>query len=218
MVSTARCWPFLGAHVLESVRACAGRDIGGLIRYSPAAFAEAGEKGKRDQEQIAAIAQGAGLALQGPNCLGMINYVDAVPLVAEAAPFDEAAGSSEQGVAVVSQSGAMASAVRVALHARGIGVSYSVSTGNEASLGAEDFLEEFIADRHTRVDCHVDGADPPGEVPGISPPGRAMPASLSSCIILGAAPRDVKQPKLTLAQCPVTMRSWPRRWWREEYF
>ena len=45
----------------------------------------------------------------------------------------------------------MASAVRVALLARGIGVSYSVSTGNEASLGAEDFLEEFIDDPHTRV-------------------------------------------------------------------
>ena len=136
------------AHVLESVRACAEKGIRGLIVLA-GGFAEAGEKGKRDQEQIAAIAQSSGLALQGPNCLGMINYVDGVPLMFGVAPF-EALGN-RQGVAVVSQSGAMASAVRVALHARGIGVSYSVSTGNEASLGAEDFLEEFIADRHTRV-------------------------------------------------------------------
>jgi acetate---CoA ligase (ADP-forming) len=136
------------AHVVDSVRACADKGIGGLIVLA-GGFAEAGEKGRREQEQIAAIAQGSGLALQGPNCLGMINYVDGVPLMFGVAPFEVL--GNRQGVAVVSQSGAMASAVRVALHARGIGVSYSVSTGNEASLGAEDFLEEFIADPHTRV-------------------------------------------------------------------
>jgi acyl-CoA synthetase (NDP forming) len=136
------------AHVVDAVRACADKGIGGLIVLA-GGFAEAGEEGKRAQEQIAAIAQDAGIALQGPNCLGTINYVDGVPLMFGVAPF-EALGD-RKGVAVVSQSGAMASAVRVALHARGIGVSYSVSTGNEASLGAEDFVEEFIADPHTRV-------------------------------------------------------------------
>jgi acetate---CoA ligase (ADP-forming) len=136
------------AQVLDSVRACAEKGIGGLIVLA-GGFAEADEEGKNAQEQIAALAQGAGLALQGPNCLGMINYVDGVPLVFGTAPFD--ALGDRKGVAVVSQSGAMASAVRVALQARGIGVSYSVSTGNEAALGAEDFLEEFIADPHTRV-------------------------------------------------------------------
>ena len=136
------------AHVLDSVRACAAKGIGGLIVLA-GGFAEAGEQGKSAQEQLAAIAQGADLALQGPNCLGSINYVNGVPLMFGTAPFD--ALGDRTGVAVVSQSGAMASAVRVALQARGIGVSYSVSTGNEAVLGAEDFLEEFIADPHTRV-------------------------------------------------------------------
>jgi acetate---CoA ligase (ADP-forming) len=135
-------------HVVETVRACAEKKMGGLIVLA-GGFAEAGEQGKRAQEQIAAIALRSGLALQGPNCLGMINYVDGIPLMFGSAPFDEL--GDRKGVAVVSQSGAMASAVRVALQARGIGVSYSVSTGNEASLGAEDFLEEFIADPHTRV-------------------------------------------------------------------
>jgi acyl-CoA synthetase (NDP forming) len=135
-------------HVADAVRACAEKGMGGLIVLA-GGFAEAGEEGKRAQEQIAAIAQGAGIALQGPNCLGTINYVDSVPLMFGVAPFESL--GDRKGVAVVSQSGAMASAVRVALHARGIGVSYSVSTGNEASLGAEDFLEEFITDPHTHV-------------------------------------------------------------------
>lgn len=136
------------AHVADAVRACAEKKMGGLIVLA-GGFAEAGEEGNRAQQQIAVIAQSAGIALQGPNCLGTINYVDGVPLMFGVAPFESL--GDRKGVAVVSQSGAMASAVRVALQARGIGVSYSVSTGNEASLGAEDFLEEFITDPHTRV-------------------------------------------------------------------
>jgi acyl-CoA synthetase (NDP forming) len=136
------------AHVADALRACAEKNIGGVIVLA-GGFAEAGEEGKRAQQQIAEIAQRAGIALQGPNCLGTINYVDGVPLMFGVAPFE--AFGNRKGVAVVSQSGAMASAVRVGLLARGIGVSYSVSTGNEASLGAEDFLEEFIADPHTYV-------------------------------------------------------------------
>ncbi len=135
-------------HVADAVRACAEKNIGGVIVLA-GGFAEAGEEGKRAQQDIAAIAERAGMALQGPNCLGTINYVDGVPLMFGVAPFESL--GDRKGVAVVSQSGAMASAVRVALLARGIGVSYSVSTGNEASLGAEDFLEEFIDDPHTRV-------------------------------------------------------------------
>ena len=136
------------AHVADAVRACAEKKMGGLIVLA-GGFAEAGAEGKREQERITAIAQAAGIALQGPNCLGTINYVEGVPLMFGVAPFESFGDTA--GVAVVSQSGAMASAVRVALQARGIGVSYSVSTGNQASLGAEDFLEEFIADPHTRV-------------------------------------------------------------------
>ena len=99
------------AHVVDSVRACAEKGIGGLIVLA-GGFAEAGEEGKNAQEQIAATALGAGVALQGPNCLGMINYVDGVPLMFGVAPFD--ALGDRKGVAVVSQSGAMASAVRPA--------------------------------------------------------------------------------------------------------
>ena len=136
------------AHIANAVRECAEKKIGGVIVLA-GGFAEAGEEGKRAQEEIDEIAQRAGIALQGPNCLGTINYVDGVPLMFGVAPFESL--GDRTGVAVVSQSGAMASAVRVALQARGIGVSYSVSTGNEASLGAEDFLEHFIDDPRTRV-------------------------------------------------------------------
>ena len=150
MESTARCWPFPHAHVVDSVRACAEKGIGGLIVLA-GGFAEAGEQGRSapaaDRSHRHRFRRGSAGGTQLPGYDQLCRW--RAPLMLETAPFD--ALGDRKGVAVVSQSGAMASAVRVALQARGIGVSYSVSTGNEASLGAEDFLEEFIADPHTRV-------------------------------------------------------------------
>jgi acyl-CoA synthetase (NDP forming) len=53
--------------------------------------------------------------------------------------------------AIVSQSGAMATVLRAALHPRDIAISYSVSTGNEALNGCEDFLDHLIDDESTHV-------------------------------------------------------------------
>lgn len=136
------------AQVPDAVRECARKKVGGVIVLA-GGFTEVGPEGRRAQEQIAATAKEAGMALQGPNCLGTINFVDGVPLMFGVAPRDSL--GDRPGVAVVSQSGAMAAVIRVALQARGIGLSYCVSTGNEAALSAEDFLEELIADPHTRV-------------------------------------------------------------------
>lgn len=136
------------AHVLNAVETCAAKNVGGIIVLA-AGFAEEGEEGRALQDEIARIAREAGIALQGPNCLGTTNFVDGCALMFGAAPADPL--GDRPGVGIVSQSGAMAAVIRVAMQARGIGLSYSASTGNEAGLGAEDFLEEYIADEHTRV-------------------------------------------------------------------
>ncbi len=134
------------AGVLEAVRACAERDVGGVVIFS-AGFAEAGEAGRAEQEEIAAIARAAGMMVEGPNCLGLVNHVHGAPLT-----FIDLPGTrlgDRRGVAIVSQSGAMAAVVGVALHARSIGVSYSVSTGNEAAAGVEVFVEHLLDDPDT---------------------------------------------------------------------
>lgn len=136
-----------GKAVLETARACAARGVGAMIVYA-AGFAEAGEQGRAAQDELARIAGDAGMALAGPNCLGMINYLDGVCLtfgVSEPRPV------TGPGLAIVSQSGAMATVARAALHARGIGVTFSVSTGNEALNGIEDFLGYVLDDEKTAV-------------------------------------------------------------------
>lgn len=134
--------------VAAAVQACADAKVGGVIVLA-GGFAEEGEDGRRLQAEIVATARAAGMALQGPNCLGTTNFRDGAAMMFGAAGADPL--GDRLGVAIVSQSGAMAAVVRVALQARGIGLSFAVSTGNEALLGAEDFLEEFLADDSTHV-------------------------------------------------------------------
>jgi acyl-CoA synthetase (NDP forming) len=136
------------AGILDAVAGCAKRGVGGVIIYA-AGFAEAGPEGQALQAKITRIASDHGMAISGPNCLGHINYVDGIPLTFSACTPVPPAG--RRGVGIVSQSGAMATVFRAALHPRDIAISYSVSTGNEALNGAEDFLEYLIDDEATHV-------------------------------------------------------------------
>jgi acetate---CoA ligase (ADP-forming) len=137
-----------GSAVLEAAQACARKDIGSLIVFS-AGFAESGEKGKAAQRDLARLAQDRGMIIEGPNCLGMVNYVDSIPLTFVVTPPQ--VESELSGVAILSQSGALAAVIAVNMRHHGISLTYSVSTGNEATHGIEDFLEHLIDDAGTRV-------------------------------------------------------------------
>ena len=135
------------AGVIDAVKGCAERGVGGVIIYS-AGFAEAGPEGLARQQELQNVAIDAGLAVAGPNCLGHINFVDSISLT-----FGQTIARPPQKpcLGVVSQSGAMASVVRAALNARDLDLSYTMSTGNEAVNGVEDFLEFLLEEDNTRV-------------------------------------------------------------------
>ncbi len=133
--------------VLDTVRQLAARKVGAAMIFA-AGFAEGGEAGMADQIEIGRIARAAGMVIEGPNCLGSVNYVDRIPLTF----IDtDIAVPSPGGVGIVSQSGAMAAVLAVMLEARKVALTYHVSTGNEAANGVEDFVEWLIADEKTRV-------------------------------------------------------------------
>jgi acetate---CoA ligase (ADP-forming) len=77
--------------------------------YSPPVFAEAGGEWKAAQERIAAVARDACMAVCGPNCLGIMNYVDGIPLTLSPQPPSPLAGEGRKGAApslsIVAQSG-----------------------------------------------------------------------------------------------------------------
>jgi len=135
------------AGVLDAVRRLAQRETGAAIIFS-AGFAEGGEQGLADQREIARIAAESGMVIEGPNCLGLVNFVDGIPLTFVELPEQTAAA---KGVAIVSQSGAMAAVLAVTLLSRTLGLTYSISTGNEAASGVEDYIDWLVDDPHTDV-------------------------------------------------------------------
>ena len=134
--------------VIEAVEACIRRRIGGAVVFA-AGFAEAGAEGRANQTRLAAIARDGGLAVNGPNCAGLVNFIDGVPLTFE--PGIGRADLTTAGVGVLAQSGGMMGNIRQALGLKGVATSYSVSTGNEAVLGVEDFLEFLLDGDASRV-------------------------------------------------------------------
>jgi acyl-CoA synthetase (NDP forming) len=136
------------AGVLDAVRALGARQTGSAIIFS-SGFAEGGEAGRQDQREIARIAAEHDMVIEGPNCLGLVNHVDGVALTfveTPALPLD-----GKPCIAIVSQSGAMACVLAVMLQTHALPVSYSVSTGNEAASGVEDYVDYLLADSSTRT-------------------------------------------------------------------
>lgn len=137
------------AGVLNAIKELAGRNVGAAIIFS-AGFAEGGGEGLAEQREIARIARDSGMVVEGPNCLGMINYVDGVPLTFVEMPMARLEKGG-RNIGIVSQSGAMAAVLSVSLMSRDLGISYFLSTGNEAASGVEDYVEYLIDDPHTDV-------------------------------------------------------------------
>ena len=136
------------AGVLQAVADLARRDVGAVVIFS-AGFAEGGDAGRAEQREITRIAAEHGILIEGPNCLGLVNHVDGVALTFVETSPSQLAG--RPGIGIVSQSGAMACVLSVMLASRELGVSYSISTGNEAASGIEEFLAHLLGDPHTRV-------------------------------------------------------------------
>src|SRR5690606_28419784 len=134
---------------LDTVRQLAARKCGAVVIYS-AGFSEAGEEGMRDQLELAAIAAEHGMVIEGPNCLGCTNYVARVPLTVVGTSLRRPPRGTG-AVCSASQSGALAAVLASARHPRGLYVSTSVSTGNEAASGVEDYVEWLDDDPDTHV-------------------------------------------------------------------
>ncbi len=123
------------------------RDVGGAIVFA-AGFAEAGVDGVAKQQLLSETCESAGLCLIGPNCMGLTNFTSGAGLT-----FDTIlpAPKGPRGVAIVAQSGAMANNLREALVARGLPITLAVTTGNEARVHTEDFLEFCLSHKTTAL-------------------------------------------------------------------
>jgi acetate---CoA ligase (ADP-forming) len=139
------------AAVREAVEGCVRRKVKAAVIFA-SGFAEVGDDGNSEQDRIGAIARAGGLALVGPNCLGLMNFVDGFAAVFfSPAPIPRLPEGTRGAVAIVAQSGGLGNHLEAGLNARGVPVSCWISTGNEAGLGLADFIQYLLDDPVTQV-------------------------------------------------------------------
>lgn len=132
---------------LDQLETCAAAGVKAAVVFS-AGFAELGTpEGVERQDRLRALAERTGIAILGPNCLGVANLRTGA--VAAFNLFQR----EERGhdVALVSQSGAIAGAIYAAGLEVGLGFGHVVTTGNEACLGITDAMEFFVGRMETKV-------------------------------------------------------------------
>ncbi len=134
---------------IEIVRELAAMGAGGCVCYA-AGFAETGDKGAALQR---ALVEAAGdLALIGPNCYGILNYLDGIALW----PSGFGGGRVERGIAMISQSGNIA--LNLTMSQRSVPFAYVLSIGNQAVLGIADYIDTLIDDsRVTAIGLYIEG-------------------------------------------------------------
>ena len=134
--------------VLNVLNECHQKGTRAAIVIS-AGFSERGTQEGRDlQAQLGEFARESGLRISGPNCLGLANVKDNI-WVSSSSRGAEGLGGP---VGLVCQSGASAFGpfLNRALDS-GIGLSYIISTGNEADLDFSDFVRYLLDDDDTKV-------------------------------------------------------------------
>jgi acetyl coenzyme A synthetase (ADP forming)-like protein len=116
-----------------------------LVIIITAGFKEVDEAGARLEAEIADLCRTHGARLLGPNSLGLINTHHR--LNAAFASHMPQAG----GISVLSQSGALCSAILDWAASRNVGIASLVSLGNKADLCETDFLAAYRNDDKTKV-------------------------------------------------------------------
>ena len=122
------CWPYWRPAVLATVQELVNRQVGAAIIFSAGfAASKAATRVSPSRENYQSLQPQSGIIIEGPNCLGLVNYVDGIALTFVETPA--IALGERPGIGIVSQSGAMAAVVGVTLTAKGVGISYSDFNG-----------------------------------------------------------------------------------------
>ncbi len=126
------------------VEACGERGIRMMLILS-AGFREIGEEGRRLEDRVIELVRRYDIRLMGPNCLGLIR-----PDIGLNITFGNN-NASHGSLALVSQSGAICTAILDWAESNEIGFSAVVSTGIGADLDFGDYLDYLASDPHTKA-------------------------------------------------------------------
>jgi acyl-CoA synthetase (NDP forming) len=164
---------------VQAVAELAAKGAGGAICYA-SGFAETGAEGQALQARLLAAA--GDMALLGPNCYGLLDYLHGAALW----PVAHGGKVVEQGVAVLTQSGNFA--YNLSMSDRSLPVAYMASVGNQAQIGVAELMDVLLDEpRVTAIGLHLEGLN---NVPGFA---RAAHKALQQGIPIIALKTGVSQ-------------------------
>lgn len=134
---------------IDVLRQLSARGAGGAICYA-AGYTEVGGDGVALQAEF--IDAAGDLAVVGPNCYGMLNFVDGICLW----PTGALGHQVETGCAIVMQSGNIA--LNLSRNDRSVPFAYVISSGNQAILNAADYVDALADDpKVTAIGLYLEG-------------------------------------------------------------
>ena len=128
---------------IDIVRDLATRQAGGAVCYATG-FIEAGEEGSELQKQL--LQASGDMPLVGPNCYGILNYLDGAMLW----PDQQGGRRVDEGVAIITMSSNVG--FNLTMQRRGLPIAYMVSLGNKLKFDLHDAIYTFARrDRVTAI-------------------------------------------------------------------
>ncbi|WP_128515362.1 acetate--CoA ligase family protein [Tabrizicola thermarum] len=158
---------FIGVNrfaTVEVVAELAAMGAGGAICFA-SGWTEAGEPGLQDR----LVAAAGEMPILGPNCYGIINYLDGALLW----PDQHGGVPVQTGVALVSQSSNIV--INLGMQQRGLPVAYVACLGNAAVVGLAELTGALLDDpRVTAVGLYIEGIDDAPAFAALAEKARAM--------------------------------------------
>ncbi len=168
---------FIGVNrhaTIDVVRELAAMGAGGAICFA-SGWGEAGEP----QLQADLVAAAADMPILGPNCYGVINYLDGALLW----PDQHGGVAVDRGVALVSQSSNIV--INLGMQKRALPVAYVACLGNAAAVGLADLAGALLDDpRVTALGLYIEGIDDAAEFAALAQRARAAGKGIA-CIKSG---------------------------------
>lgn len=138
---------------INIVRDLAARDTGGVICFATG-FTEAGKEGAALQEEL--LAASGDMPLIGPNCYGLLNYIDGAMLW----PDQQGGRRIREGVAIITMSSNVG--FNLSMQRRGLPTAYMVSLGNKLKFDLHDAIQALAAqERVSAIGLYVESISDP---------------------------------------------------------
>ena len=137
---------------IEVIATLSKMDAGGATCFA-SGFLESEAEGTGGADLQAKLIEAAGdMPILGPNCYGLLNYLDNVTLW----PDQHGGRPCERGVAIIGQSSNVL--INMTMQKRSLPIAYTVAAGNQAQTQLSDIASHLLDDdRVTAIGLYIEG-------------------------------------------------------------